>query len=336
MATKYIPQQTTVTDHITVDDQSLIGGTGADATTFLRGDGTWATPAGGALADGDYGDITVSGSGTAMNIDAGTVGVTELSATGTANSTTFLRGDNTWNAPTAVLADGDYGDVVVGSSGTTMTLDTVTIAKGGTGQTSQTAGFNALSPTTTKGDIIVDNGTDAQRLALGTIQGMKLGVESVASPTAVWQYGFTAVPKTADQTKTSDTTLANDTHLTFLTPATGTYIIRVVAYLTTANATMDYKYATVFSGTATQNNIKRHIAAGALSGTDNETSLVGTAAIASTAVAATTTGTARVEIETLLVVTVTGTFGFQWAQNTSDVGALICKAGSYLEWMRVV
>lgn len=53
------------------------------------------------LTDGDKGDITVSSSGTVWNIDAATVGVTELSATGTADSTTFLRGDNTWATPTA-------------------------------------------------------------------------------------------------------------------------------------------------------------------------------------------------------------------------------------------
>jgi hypothetical protein len=51
------------------------------------------------LTDGDKGDITVSSSGTVWNIDAATVGVTELSATGTANNTTFLRGDNTWATP---------------------------------------------------------------------------------------------------------------------------------------------------------------------------------------------------------------------------------------------
>lgn len=55
------------------------------------------TPVG--VSDGDKGDITVSSSGTVWNIDAATVGVTELSATGTPSATTFLRGDNTWATP---------------------------------------------------------------------------------------------------------------------------------------------------------------------------------------------------------------------------------------------
>lgn len=57
---------------------------------------------GGGISDGDYGDITVSSSGTVWNIDAATVGVTELSATGTPSATTFLRGDNTWATPPSV------------------------------------------------------------------------------------------------------------------------------------------------------------------------------------------------------------------------------------------
>lgn len=49
----------------------------------------------------------------------------------------------------------------------TISLGTVGIANGGTGQTTQTAGFDALSPTTTKGDLIVHDGTDNVRQAAG-------------------------------------------------------------------------------------------------------------------------------------------------------------------------
>lgn len=66
----------------------------------IKGTGN-LTVTGTGVSDGDYGDITVSSSGTVWNIDAATVGVTELSATGTADNTTFLRGDNTWATPTS-------------------------------------------------------------------------------------------------------------------------------------------------------------------------------------------------------------------------------------------
>lgn len=46
---------------------------------------------------------------------------------------------------------------------------TVPISAGGTGQTSASAAFNALSPITTTGDLIIGNGTNsATRLAIGT------------------------------------------------------------------------------------------------------------------------------------------------------------------------
>lgn len=69
-----------------------------------------------------------------------------------------------WNTSTDKL--------LVGTGSATKTLvnndDVIAIAQGGTGQTSQTAGFDSLAPTTTKGDVIVHNGTDNIRLAKGT------------------------------------------------------------------------------------------------------------------------------------------------------------------------
>jgi len=53
-------------------------------------------PASGGVTDGDKGDITVSGGGVTWNIDAATIGTTELSATGTPSASNYLRGDNTW------------------------------------------------------------------------------------------------------------------------------------------------------------------------------------------------------------------------------------------------
>jgi hypothetical protein len=57
----------------------------------------------------------------------------------------------------------------VTSSGTlAMTIGTLGIAKGGTGQTDASSAFNALSPTTTMGDLIIGTGVNtASRLAIG-------------------------------------------------------------------------------------------------------------------------------------------------------------------------
>lgn len=83
----------------TLYQATLVSGTNIKTinSASLLGSGDIAIS--GSVADGDKGDITVSGSGTVWNIDAATVGTTELSATGTPSASTFLRGDNSWATP---------------------------------------------------------------------------------------------------------------------------------------------------------------------------------------------------------------------------------------------
>lgn len=82
----------------------------------------------------------------ASDVGLGNVENTALSTwAGSANITTLgTIGTGTWNATT------------------------IGITKGGTGQTTKTAGFDALSPTTTLGDLIYSDGTNNVRLAGNT------------------------------------------------------------------------------------------------------------------------------------------------------------------------
>lgn len=65
---------------------------------------------------------------------------------------------------------------------------TIAILNGGTGQTTQTAAFDALAPTTTVGDIIVFNGTDNIRLAKGADTN-KLVVDATQATDLKWISG---------------------------------------------------------------------------------------------------------------------------------------------------
>ena len=104
------------------------------------------------VTDGDKGDITVANSGADWTIDNNAVtnakmaddavGLAELSATGTASNTTFLRGDNTWGTPAGGggVTDGDKGDITVANSGADWTIDNDAVTAAKLADTAVTAG----------------------------------------------------------------------------------------------------------------------------------------------------------------------------------------------------
>jgi hypothetical protein len=83
---------------------------------------------------------------------------------------------------------------------------TVAIANGGTGQTTASAAFNALSPVTTTGDLIIGNGTNSStRLAIGT-NGKVLSSNGTTASWTTPDYGGGTVT-TTDFTATAGQTV---------------------------------------------------------------------------------------------------------------------------------
>lgn len=107
----------------------------------------------------------LKGNGTAMS--AATAG-TDYSAGTSALATGILKSTTGTGALTIAVA-ADFPTLNQNTTGTAANVTgVVAIANGGTGQTTAVAAFDALSPATTKGDLIVANGTDNVRLAVGT------------------------------------------------------------------------------------------------------------------------------------------------------------------------
>lgn len=87
-----------------------------------------------------------------------------------------------------------YKKSLEGGDETPITLP-VAIADGGTGQTAQTAAFDALSPTTTAGDFIVNNGSDNVRLAIGTNGQAILADTTLTNKMAWYDQGQAFTPR---------------------------------------------------------------------------------------------------------------------------------------------
>lgn len=134
-----------------------------------------------------------------------------------------------------VFGGGVNRKITVGSIQLNDLFGTVAISKGGTGQSSKTAAFNALSPLTTKGDITAFDGTNNVRQAAG-VDGSFLKYDSsqstgISSGNAVTSVsmtvptGFSVTGSPITTTGTLDISLSGQTKqkalMSAITAATG-------------------------------------------------------------------------------------------------------------------
>lgn len=243
----------TLTGTVTSSGNLTLGGTLAvtpsdfasqTANTFLAApNGAPGTPTFRAIVAADVPTLNQNTTGTAANVTGtvaianGGTGQTTAAAAltalaGTQTSGYYLRSNGT-NTLLAAIQAADVPTLNQNTTGTAANVTgTVAIANGGTGQTTATAAFNALAPTTTKGDLIVRNGTGNVRLAVGT-DTYALVADSTTATGVKW------ASVGASLTIANDTTTATNLYPTFLTATSGT-----AATLYTGNAKLLYKPST--------------------------------------------------------------------------------------------
>jgi hypothetical protein len=152
-------------------------------------------------------DWVAAGIGSVTSFSAGDLGPLFTTSEATVNTTPAL----TFSLSNAA-ANTAFGNFTGGAAAPG--FGTVSLAAGGTGETTKTPAFDALAPTTTQGDLIYYNGTDNVRLAKGTanqIVGMNSGATAPEYKSVVAGTGIT-VNHTANQIEIVNSTLGTVTN----------------------------------------------------------------------------------------------------------------------------
>lgn len=146
--------------------------------------------------------------------------------------------------------------------------------------------------------------------------------------------GWTMVSKASDQSKTNDSTLADDSVLFFALSANTVYRVRGMVFFNT-DPTPDFQYRFHAGGTSLALRARIlhwYIPPNSATPTfANNTNVDVQTSVLSTGGAG-----GCVQFEAVIDNSTATIFSFQWAQDTSNLAATTVKAGSYMEYMVAV
>jgi len=136
------------------------------------------------------------------NITSGTItGITDLAIADGGTGASTASGART-NLGLGTLATQNSNSVTI-TGGSVSGITDITIADGGTGASTATAAFDNLAPTTTKGDLVVRNGSGNVRQAIGT-DTYVLTADSTTATGVKW-----AIPSTLGDGDKGDITVSS-------------------------------------------------------------------------------------------------------------------------------
>jgi hypothetical protein len=271
-------------------------------------------------------DILAAGAGGRSGVSSGCA----VTAQGSPNMTVAVASGTVVVAGTEVAVTS--GNVTVGAAHASLNrFDLITVNNSGT--KACTAGTAASSP--------VFPAIPANSVVLAAIyipdadtaiNSNQIIDKRITVPTPASDSGWTTVSKASDQSRTTNTVLADDNTLVFNVGSSTVYRFRGYIWAYSATTTPDLKWG--FNGPASPTGfVYRYATGGEVSALTEVAPALTYDAGHNLNIATGSAEGAAIRFEGLLSNGANaGTLAFRWAQNTSNGTAITVRAGSYIEY----